>query len=238
MKTKDVTDVSQLKVGMKVRVKSMKEIIEIGCKGALNKDNWRYNFKEIFATPMDEFCNKWYTIILPKDNNIYLYDNNVGSFCFDIRCLEIEEAYDTEEEEENTSLVIQMISRDALKKIVDIACVTWKSKLIKKAESTNALDSHIRFTSKEVSEMFDAANVEQTKLLKEYFTDPRVKRDVLEVVQKDGEDEYIIKINNKSAMYLYLESKYSRLVHLCSTHGTWTDSNGNVLQGFLKFTPK
>jgi len=61
---------------------------------------------------------------------------------------------------------------------------------------------------------------------------------LLEVVQKDGEDEYIIKINNKSAMYLYLESKYSRLVYLSSTHGTWTDFKDNVLQGFLKLTLK
>ena len=65
----------------------------------------------------------------------------------------------------------QTISRDNLKKIYDIACNTWKSKIEDYAKR-NPFNNEITFTKNEINEMFKASDSNQLKILKEYFKLP------------------------------------------------------------------
>jgi len=62
----------------------------------------------------------------------------------------------------------QKVPYEGMKAIFDIACQDWKSK-IKKMTS---LFEDTELTQAQVSEMFEAANEEQTKTLKKYLKEP------------------------------------------------------------------
>ena len=72
------------------------------------------------------------------------------------------------------SINMQTITREQLKQIYDIACATWKTKLLDKA-SKNPLSNNINFTDEEVIEMFDAATTNQLMLLNKLFSRPETK---------------------------------------------------------------
>lgn len=65
----------------------------------------------------------------------------------------------------------QSISRDNLKKIYDIACGNWKTKLENYAKR-NPFHSEIEFTKAEIDEMFSASDSNQKAVLGEYFKQP------------------------------------------------------------------
>ena len=64
------------------------------------------------------------------------------------------------------------ISKVNLKKIHDVACSTWKTKLEGYA-NRNPFDSEVELTDSEVNEMFDASDEKQTKVLNKYFDRPK-----------------------------------------------------------------
>ena len=61
-----------------------------------------------------------------------------------------------------------IITRVELKKIYDVACQTWKSKIEKYAQR-NPFGEYIEFTEKEIQEMISACTKEQLPIVKEIF---------------------------------------------------------------------
>jgi len=66
----------------------------------------------------------------------------------------------------------QSILKENLKKIHDVACLTWKEKLEGYAKR-EAFSSEVELTSDEVNEMFDASDEKQKKVLSKYLTKPK-----------------------------------------------------------------
>jgi len=62
----------------------------------------------------------------------------------------------------------QIIAKENLKKIYDVACSTWKEKLTQYAIS-NPFGNEVELTSDEVNEMFDASDEKQTKILNKFL---------------------------------------------------------------------
>jgi hypothetical protein len=70
----------------------------------------------------------------------------------------------------------QLITRENLRKIHDVACTSWKNKLESYA-TRNPFQLEIELTQSEIDEMFKASDSNQTKLLKTFFTIPADIRD-------------------------------------------------------------
>ena len=70
----------------------------------------------------------------------------------------------------------QIITRDGLKEIYDIACSSWKSKIEDYAKR-NPFEDKITFTQPEVDEMIKASDQKQIKVLKKFFSVPQDIRD-------------------------------------------------------------
>lgn len=62
----------------------------------------------------------------------------------------------------------QIITKENLKKIYDVACSTWKTKLTQYA-IRNPFGNEVELTSDEVNEMFDASDEKQTKILNKFL---------------------------------------------------------------------
>jgi hypothetical protein len=62
----------------------------------------------------------------------------------------------------------QIIAKENLKKIYDVACSTWKEKLTQYA-IRNPFGNEVELTSNEVNEMFDASDEKQTKILNKFL---------------------------------------------------------------------
>lgn len=67
---------------------------------------------------------------------------------------------------------IQKINRDNLKKIYDVACSNWKSKIEGYAKR-NPFQDEIELTISEVDEMFNASDDKQKAILNKFFTRPQ-----------------------------------------------------------------
>jgi len=70
----------------------------------------------------------------------------------------------------------QIISIENLKQIHDVACDNWKTKLVDYAKR-DPFQLEIELTQTEVDEMFNASDVNQTKLLNKFFSRPKDIRD-------------------------------------------------------------
>ena len=70
----------------------------------------------------------------------------------------------------------QIITRENLKQIHDVACDGWKTKLADYAKR-NPFQLEIELTQAEVDEMFNASDASQTKVLKKFFSRPKDIRD-------------------------------------------------------------
>ena len=62
----------------------------------------------------------------------------------------------------------QIITKENLKKIHDVACSTWKEKLTQYA-IRNPFGNEVELTSDEVNEMFDASDEKQSKILNKFL---------------------------------------------------------------------
>jgi hypothetical protein len=62
----------------------------------------------------------------------------------------------------------QIIAKENLKKIYDVACSTWKEKLTQYA-IRNPFGNEVELTSDEVNEMFDASDEKQSKVLNKFL---------------------------------------------------------------------
>ena len=62
----------------------------------------------------------------------------------------------------------QIITKENLKKIHDVACSTWKEKLTQYA-IRNPFGKEVELTSDEVNEMFDASDEKQSKVLNKFL---------------------------------------------------------------------
>ena len=62
----------------------------------------------------------------------------------------------------------QIITKENLKKIHDVACSTWKAKLTQYA-IRNPFGNEVELTSDEVNEMFDASDEKQSKVLNKFL---------------------------------------------------------------------
>ena len=65
----------------------------------------------------------------------------------------------------------QIITRENLKAIHDVACDSWKTKLADYAKR-NPFQENIELTQAEVDEMFKVSDASQTKVLKKFFKIP------------------------------------------------------------------
>ena len=70
----------------------------------------------------------------------------------------------------------QIITRENLKQIHNVACDGWKTKLADYAKR-NPFQLEIELTQTEVDEMFNASDASQTKVLKKFFSRPKDIRD-------------------------------------------------------------
>ena len=70
----------------------------------------------------------------------------------------------------------QTITRDNLKRIYDIACSSWKTKIEGYAKR-NPFNSEIEFSQSEIDEMFKASDSKQKELLSQFFKQPSDIRD-------------------------------------------------------------
>lgn len=70
----------------------------------------------------------------------------------------------------------QIITRENLKAIHDVACDGWKTKLADYAKR-NPFQLEIELTQAEIDEMFNASDAGQTKVLKKFFSRPKDIRD-------------------------------------------------------------
>ena len=72
----------------------------------------------------------------------------------------------------------QTISKENLKKIHDVACTTWKTK-IEEYASRNLFGITIELTQDEIDEMFSASDEAQTKVLDKLFVKPKNIMDIV-----------------------------------------------------------
>jgi len=74
------------------------------------------------------------------------------------------------------------VTRAQLKEIHDIACSTWKSKIVELARSFDEFENETSLTQSQVKEMFDAATSSQVPVLERIF--PEYKKDKNAFVSK------------------------------------------------------
>jgi hypothetical protein len=67
-----------------------------------------------------------------------------------------------------TKVMNKTIKKSDLKKIYDVACLTWQGK-IEKLATRNPFGDDVELTQSEIDEMFKAADSPQTKILEEVF---------------------------------------------------------------------
>ncbi len=71
-------------------------------------------------------------------------------------------------QETKTKVMNKTIKKSDLKKIYDVACLTWQGK-IEKLATRNPFGDDVELTQSEIDEMFKAADSSQTKVLEEVF---------------------------------------------------------------------
>ena len=72
-------------------------------------------------------------------------------------------------QETKIEVMNKTIKKSDLKKIYDVACLTWQKKIETEYATRNPWGDTIEFTQSEVDEMFKAADSSQTKVLEEVF---------------------------------------------------------------------
>jgi len=103
----------------------------------------------------------------------------------------------------------QTISRENLKKIYDVACSGWKTKIEEYAKR-NPFNDGIDFTQNEVNEMFNASDDKQKNVSGKIFKHPLNVMDKIksfnDVVLNDEENSTLmslVKLGNKKFIALY-----------------------------------
>jgi hypothetical protein len=74
-----------------------------------------------------------------------------------------------QETKTETKVMNKTIKKSDLKKIYDVACLTWQKKIETEYATRNPWGDTIEFTQSEIDEMFKAADSPQTKILEEVF---------------------------------------------------------------------
>ena len=105
------------------------------------------------------------------------------------------------------------VTRAQLKKIHDIACYDWKNKISKlTTETIDTFSEKGVLTYQQVKEMFDAANTDQTKVLKEIFPNYQEQEFIpngeLAWVRDGNYDEWYVRFSDgKGGFYQYQQKK-------------------------------
>lgn len=109
------------------------------------------------------YCEiNWYSV---KDGNLIMDDRDHASYLSECETITIQEVKKIFNISQMTTF---KITRSQLKQIHDIACNSWKSKILDYAKRS-PLEDIIEFTYVEVKEMFDAADSSQKKTLLTIF---------------------------------------------------------------------
>ena len=113
----------------------------------------------------------------------------------------------------------QVITKANLKKIHEVACSSWKTKLEGYA-SRNLFDSEIELSQSEIDEMFAASDDKQKKVLNQFFVKPKSIMDRVKSY-KDACDVLGISSEKRSA--------YERLCIFLKAlnEGWWPDFNNS-----------
>lgn len=136
-------------------------------------------------------------------------------------------------EEKPTEEVVShwtFVPKTDLKKIYDVACNTWKEKIVKYAER-EPFDTHSRLSVEEVDEMFNAATKDQKVVLEAVFGTRDKSIDLsqwkLSELGKGFHDAY-----NRSGLFIRSYGEYENKAFWLNTSYNWefkTDVGGDTL---------
>jgi hypothetical protein len=123
----------------------------------------------------------------------------------------------------------QIITREAFTSIYDVACSTWKKKLEDMVKSQNFFAKEIVLSQKDVSDMFDASDASQIKVLEKaglirFKNGSKAMGDM-----KVGELCCLVHGNVEALGHIVLRTYGNRAVSLNDPSITWTDISSNTI---------
>ena len=124
----------------------------------------------------------------------------------------------------------QTITREAFTSIYDVACSTWKKKLEDMVKSQNFFAKEIVLSQKDVSDMFDASDASQIKVLEKAGL-RRAKHGIKAMEDmKVGELCSIFSGHDEAFGHIVLRIYGDRVVSLNNPTITWTDITSNTIE--------